>query len=97
LSEILDLRVRDAVQNRPFLGALSDREHRGLADWGGHDRVTAPACKTWSAEPSRFRSNPLHQMLEPNIRIWAAEQQEGDKGVAHPMAIAHSRLPATGS
>ncbi|KNY19090.1 hypothetical protein AKJ13_29700 [Methylobacterium sp. ARG-1] len=24
-------------------------------------------CKTWSAEPERFRSNPLHQMPGPNI------------------------------
>jgi len=24
-------------------------------------------CKAWSAEPSRFRSNPLHQMPGPNI------------------------------
>ncbi|MCJ2105730.1 IS481 family transposase, partial [Methylobacterium sp. E-041] len=24
-------------------------------------------CKAWSAEPGRFRSNPLHQMPGPNI------------------------------
>ena len=24
-------------------------------------------CKAWSAEPGRFRSNPLHQMTGPNI------------------------------
>ena len=24
-------------------------------------------CKAWSTEPSRFRSNPLHQMPGPNI------------------------------
>lgn len=25
-------------------------------------------CRAWSAEPERFRSNPLHQMLGPTSR-----------------------------